>query len=178
MNYKTIGLVFAAGILFAIACTKKIGNGPDTFTSTETAQLLNAYFTALSTGDSTVVKRYWSRRSIVRRGFWTIHNVYSPWGSFSEWKTYVQGGTYVVQNVDRQNDHYFLQVHWMPRDSTLSQPRNLRFYVVQENGRWVFINPLDLFTSDWKTYSTEQIMFHYPPQIDISDYLDEIQYTT
>lgn len=176
MNSKTIGLVFTASILLAIGCTSEIGDGLDAFTSADTAQLLNAYFAALSTGDSTAVKHYWSQRSIVREGFWTIHNVFSPWGSFSEWKTSAQGGTYVVQNVDRQNDHYVLQVRWMPRDSAMGQPRNLRFYVVQENGRWVFINPLDLFTRDWKTYSTEHIVFHYPPNIDIADYLDEIQY--
>lgn len=176
MSHKTTGFVFTACILFAIACDKRIDNSSNGFTPTESARLLNAYMAALSTGDSNAVKPLWSQRSLARRGFWTIHNNFSPWGSFGDWKTSVQAGTYTVQSVNREEDHYVLQVQRPPRDSTVGQTQHVRFHVVQENGHWVFINPLDLFTRDWKTYSTEHIVFYYPPHIDIRDHLDEIRY--
>jgi hypothetical protein len=173
---KTIEIVLTLCILLTIACGRRIDNGSKKFTPTDAAELLNVYLASLSTGDSSAVKSLWSQRSLSRRGFWTIHNVFSPWGSFSEWKTSIQGGKFELQDVDRKKDHYVLHVRWLVQDSVLGLTRNLIFHVVQENGHWAFINPLDLFTHDWKTYSTEHIVFYYPPQIDIGDYLDEIRY--
>jgi hypothetical protein len=173
---KTVTIVFAACILLALACDNKIDKGFEAFTPNDASQILNAYLAALSTGDSTAVRTLWSQRSLSRRGFWTIHNYFFPWGASSDWKTSVQGGKFEVQDVDREKDHVGLQVLWVPQDSATGQARNVRFHVVRDNGNWVFINPIDLVTRDWKTYSTEHIVFYYPPQIDSSDYLDEIRY--
>jgi len=171
---KTITLVIATCILLALACDTRIDNGFKTFTPDDAAQLVNAYLTALSTGDSTAVGTLWSERSLARRGFWTIHNYFLPWGTMSDWKTTVQGGRFEVETVDREKNHVVLQARWLPQDSLTGQ--TLSFHVVQEHGNWVFINPIDVITRDWKSYSTEHIAFHYPPEIDISDYMDEIRY--
>jgi hypothetical protein len=173
---KTVGLVFSVCILLAVACDKRSDNGSTTFTPTDAAQLLNAYVAALSTGDSSAVKPLWSRQSLARRGFWTLHNNFYPWGSFSEWETSVQAGKYEIQNIDPRKDHCVLQVRWLPRDSVSGQPRNVKFHVIRENGHWIFINPLDVLTRGWKICSTEHIVFYYPPELEISDWLDEIRY--
>lgn len=173
---KTIRLILAACALVAASCDMRIDNRSATFTQTDAAQLLNACRAALSTRDSNAVKLLWSQRSLARKGFWTIHNQFYPWGGVDEWEKSAKSGEYEIQNVERQKDHYVVQLRWSRRDAAGGQPRNVTFHVVQENGRWVFINALDLFTSDWLTYSTEHIVFHYPPHIDIGDYLDEIRY--
>ena len=173
---KTIGLVLISFLLLELACCKRIENNTSSITLTDATQLLNSYCAALSTCDSNAVKTFWSQKSLARRGFWTIHNYFYPWGTFTNWKVFIQGEKYDVQNIDRGDKYYVLRVNWVPKNSLVDQIQNIKFHVVRENDRWVFINPLDLFTADWKTYGTEHILYHYPPEIKISDYLDEIRY--
>ena len=173
---KTCAKVVAACILLVVACDNRIDNAYAAFTNSDADQILNAYLTALSDSDSTAVKPLWNRSSLRRNGFWIIHNLFHPWGAPSDWRTNVQGGKFEVQAIDREKDHVVLQVLWVPPESTGYQPRSMRFHVIRENEQWVFINPIDLFTRDWETYDTEHIRFHYPPQLDIGDYLEEIGY--
>jgi hypothetical protein len=164
-------------LILTISCSKNSANYSNNFSFLDTNKLLNSYLTALSSVDSNAVKSFWSQSSISRKGFWTIHNILYPWGSFSDWKNSVQGGRFEIQNINNEGDYYLLKVKWLPRDTVICRTKNLKLYIVQENGQWVFINPIDLFTRDWETFSTDHIEFHYPPQININDYLDEIRYT-
>ena len=163
-------------LIFVSGCNTKNNEKSIAITLEEANQLLNNYHEALATNDSNAIKLLWSQSSLARRGFWTIHNNFYPWGSFSDWKKNVNGGKFEILNLDSENDHYLLQVRWIPKDDTISQIRNLKYYVLQENKHWVFINPIDLFTRNWRTYSTDHIVFYYPPEIDIDDYVDEIRY--
>ena len=163
-------------IMLTICCDRKIFKNTISLTKVECTHLLDNYVTALSTGDSNTVKLFWSERSLERRGFWTIHNHFFPWGNFADWKTNITESRFETQRIDWEKEYYVLRVKWIPQDTIKYQSRNLKFYLINENNHWVFINPVDIFTSDWKSYSTENIVFHYPPEIDINNYLQEIQY--
>ena len=132
LTLKIIRLFFTAFLFLSLACSKKVGTG--TLAPPDASQLLNAYIAALSTSDSNAVKPLWSQKSLARKGFWTIHNEFYHWGTFADWKRSVPGGKFEIQRTDRENDSFILQVRWLPRDSTIGQARDMKLYLIQEDG--------------------------------------------
>jgi len=175
---KVLGhFLLASSIMLFDGCIQRNNDKLAALSSSQINQILDDYRSALSTGDSNAVKPFWSRLSLARRGFWTMHNYFFPWGTFAEWPTRAAGSRFEIQDIDQGRKYYALSIRWLPQDTSTAQIRNLKFHVLQEDNRWVFIHPIDLLTVEWKTYQTEDIEFHYPPEIEINNYLDEILYT-
>jgi len=168
-------LLFVFAIL-VFSCNRGVEYNSISITKDECSQFLNNYLSTLSTDDSSAIKPFWSRKSYERRGFWTVHNYFSPWGDFANWKIKIQGSTFEVHSVKCEEEHCILEVKWIPKDTLKFESSNMKYYLIYENNRLVFINPIDLFTRNWKSYCTEHIVFHYTPEIDINKYIDEIHY--
>ena len=168
--------VFIVLVIFTLSCNRENSNNSISLTKSECSQHLNNYLSTLASGDSSSIKQFWCHNSFTRRGFWTIHNYFSPWGDFANWKTNIPGSTFEVQTVSCEKEHCALEVKWIPKDTSKYKSSNLKYYLINENNRRVLINPIDLFTNNWKSFSTEHIVFHYPPEIVINDYIDEIHY--
>jgi hypothetical protein len=105
-----------------------------------------------------------------------MHNHFSPWGDFANWKTKIPGSTFQVLTFRCEKKYCFLETKWIPKDTLKYKSRKLKYYIINENDHPTFINPIDLFTSSWKSYATDHIMFHYPPELDINNYIEEINY--
>jgi len=168
-------LFFVLTVL-AFSCDRKFENNSISITKSECSQLLNNYLSSLSTCDLSVVKSFWSQKSLTRRGFWTIHNYFYPWGAYANWKTKIMGSTFEVQDLKCEKDYCTVEAKWIPKDTSIYKIRKLKYYLINENNNPVLINPIDLFTGNWKSCSTEHIVFHYPPEIEINNYIDEIHY--
>lgn len=169
-------LILFALVILVMFCYQGAKNSSISITKSECSQLFNNYISSLSTGDSSAVKSIWSRKSLTRRGFWTIHNYFSPWGDFSDWKIKTLGSAFKVQSLKCGKEYCSVEAKWIPVDTSMYEIRKLKYYLINENNNPMLINPIDLFTSNWKSYSTEHIVFHYPPEIEIDNYIAEMQY--
>ena len=165
-------------VLFVIvqSCNNSNNNNSFSITGHECSQLLNDYLSHLATGDSSSIKQFWSNKSFASRGFWTMHNHFYPWGDYANWKTKIPGSTFEILSVNFEKEYCILETKWIPKDTLRYKNRKLKYHIINENNRLVFINPIDLYTSNWKSYSTEHIVFHFPPEIDVNQYLEEIHY--
>lgn len=172
INYLFVFVI----IVLVQSCNTKNYNNSISITDSECSQLLNDYLSHLSSGDSCSIKPFWSHKSLAGRGFWTMHNHFSPWGDFANWKTKIPGSKFEYLGIKCEKDYCVSEVKWIPKDTLKYKSKNLKYHIIIENNHLVFINPIDLFTSNWKSYSTENIIFHYPPEIDINNYIDEIHY--
>ncbi|MEN8117615.1 MAG: glucodextranase DOMON-like domain-containing protein [Bacteroidota bacterium] len=168
--------VYFVLVVLAFSCNRKVKYNSISITKGECSKLFNNYLTSLSAGDSSAVKTFWSQKSLKRQGFWTIHNYFSPWGDHANWKTIATGSIFEVQDLKCHNDYCIAETKWIPKDTSMYKIRKLKYYIINENNSFVLINPIDFFTGNWKLYSTKHIVFHYPPEIEINNYIDEIHY--
>ncbi|MFQ5821345.1 MAG: hypothetical protein ACE5I5_15275, partial [Candidatus Heimdallarchaeota archaeon] len=84
-------------------------------------------------------------------GFWYMHASIGDRILFSKWQDFLELHSHQIHKVRSEKNYAIIDLTWTLRDSSTArsqQPKAMRFYVVQENGRWVFINPIDLLTRD------------------------------
>lgn len=49
------------------------------------------------------------------------------------------------------------------------------FYLINENDKWLLINPIDVLTKNWNRYETDNIVFFYSNEINIDEHLHEVE---
>ena len=162
-------------IALLISCQR---TGIDTISKEEAVDIIDQYVNALAEGDSSGVLPFWSSRSSAKPGFWYMHAYIGGRLEFSQWPEFLQAFAPEVLEVQSSDEHIDINMKWVERDSSAGQNRrsaNMRYYLIQEKNRWVFINPIDLLTEDWKSYKSDHFIYHYPGEILIADHMDEIR---
>ncbi|UCD18071.1 MAG: hypothetical protein JSV44_03950, partial [Candidatus Zixiibacteriota bacterium] len=83
-----------------------------------------------------------------------------------EFAAFLYGYAFEVSGIKRENNHFILEFEWVAKDTItgdiLEERIPMRYYVVEEEGKFVFINPVDLLTQEWRAYRNGILTFHYP----------------
>ena len=171
IKYLVGGLIIA----FFISCQK---SDNDTITKQEAIEIFNQYSHVLAKGDSSGILPFWSSRSSAKPGFWYMHAYVGGRLQLSQWPEFLTTFAPQVQDVRTSGEHSIIDLIWVERDSSDAQKKRsieMRYYVTQEKKRWVFINPIDLLTQDWESYKSDYFIYHFPKEIRIGDYMNEIR---
>lgn len=140
------------------------------FTSRLAQDLLSRYVAAARVGDRTGVRRVWSEVSVEQTGFWeSMHIRIGDLGPFPRLGEFVNDYDPTVTSVRRNADYYIVEFDWLLKDTatdtSLARRIPMRHYVVYENDKFVFINPLQVLTRVWQSHRGEIFRFHYPPTL-------------
>jgi len=175
---KTIYYATLVIIVIFFACAKKSIDTHEPITQKQASELLNQYINALVKGDSSDVLSFWSLRSSHRPDFWNMHAFIGHRIPFSEWPDFLGQFEPKIIGIRSEKEYDVIDLSWTLRDSTSlenSQSKEMRFYIVQENDRWNFINPIDVLTKDWKSYESDYLVFHFPKETKAEEYIHEIE---
>jgi hypothetical protein len=132
----------------------------------DASRLLSAFVSAASRGDRAAISICWSKKSLERKGFFaSLHSRIGQVLPLEEFAAFLRSHTFEVYGIKRENNHFILEFEWVAKDTistdTLERRIPMRYYVVEEEGRFVFINPVDLLTQEWRTYRNGILTFHY-----------------
>ena len=172
----------AQRIAEGIMMGRETGEATRRFLLTDARRFMDSYMRALRTGEKTKISSFWSRRSLQREGFDYMHLWIGACIPISAWPDLFDEGncSYEIRNVRPQSDYYIIDFQWILEDTAhLNEKRqvhDMRHYIIREDGKWVLMNPIDLLTRDWHTFETDRLLFHYPPTVDIEDYVAHIEY--
>ncbi|MFQ5750606.1 MAG: hypothetical protein ACE5HI_01295 [bacterium] len=179
MQIKIIHYCVAISILILFfSCEKKRTITAKQVTKQEAIELVNTYTSVLASGDSARTLEFWSSESVDDPDFWYMHSFIGSRIPFFKWPEFLKSYTPRIDDVRSENEHAIIDLTWTLKDSLAAQnqkPKAMRFYIVQENGRWVFINPIDVLTRDWKTYESAHLIYHFPEEYNLEDHLHEIR---
>jgi hypothetical protein len=159
------------------------------FTESAGATLLDSYLRALTAGDSVAAGRCWARESQERPGFWqSLHIEIGSMGDIREFRKVLAERFAVVTGVRPEPDSWRLDFEWRPTvnaaadaiasaDSSGSSahsaasaaPSSMHYYVIRQEGRFVFVNPVDLLPRTWRTHDEGFCVFHYPEELSSTD---------
>lgn len=145
------------------------------FTLGNATDLLDKYTTALSTGDTTKIRPYWSNESVARDGFWLLHAWIGNRKASSDWPAFLEKFKYEIEGVRAEKNYHIIDLKWIEKSTANPQQHRMRFYVTHENKKWVLINPIDILTRDWQNHQTQYINYFYPPEIDIRDFQFDLE---
>jgi len=175
--YEKIIKYLLGGLIIAlfISCQQR---DKDTITKQEAIEIINQYTNVLAKGDSSGILPFWSSRSSAKPGFWYMHAYIGGRLQLSQWPDFLTSFAPQVQDVRTSGEHFIIDLIWVERDSSVIHERRsleMRYYVIQEKMRWVFINPIDLLTQDWESYKSDHFIYHFPKEIRIADHMNEIR---
>jgi len=159
------------------SCMKESKN--KTITKEDAESFMSSYVSTLKSGDTEAIKKYWSNKSLNRKGFDVMHLWIRGLIHIKEWKSFLDSTqyTYQIKELLEEDGYYVINGEWKkPKnnsDSDESHP--MPFYLVLENNRWLLINPIDVLTKNWDRYETDNIIFCYPKEINIDDHIQEIK---
>ncbi|MFC1564211.1 hypothetical protein ACFL6G_04700, partial [candidate division KSB1 bacterium] len=180
MKYRSGFIIISLFIfILGINCSSGQEEIRRDFTKQDAENLLSSYVRTFTEEDSTAIKEYWSKRSSDKDSFRMMHFYIEGIGPYAYWKDFLEGYTYEIDNIDHGAFYHIINMRWVPKLSAKSEnypERIMRFYITHENDKWLFINPLDAITERWRTYSTDRIIFKYPPAVNINDFMNEIEY--
>jgi hypothetical protein len=163
---------------FTLGCTA--AEVPKGFDLDAAHDLLTAYVTALASGDTALIRPFWSMESVAHEGFWHMHAWTGHMMPVSHWPGFLERFGFAIDGVISKTDHHVVEVEWVPKDTAASdaeaQVLRTRFYVVWEDDRWALIDPLEVLTRDWSIHESECFVFHYPADIRLEDHLDELSF--
>lgn len=157
-------------VLIFILLLQAISAAAMAFTVSEAESLLSSFTSAVIARDSAAVTDCWSRRSVDRAGFFqSLHGTIGNIVTLCEFASFLDRHTFSVTGIDRTNDYYFiLNFAWLSLDPagqvTAEAAIPMHYYVVLEDNRYVFINPIDAITFRWNEEKYGNIRFHYPQQ--------------
>lgn len=143
---------------------------------------MNSYVAALRSGDTSQIRNHWSRTSLERDGFETMHLWVGATIHITQWAEFLEDSrmTYRIRQVRSEDDYHVIEFDWVPPAGTSgpsqSASHEMRYYVIWEEGKWVLGNPIDVLTRDWKRHEVEHLVFYYPAEVDIEMHLDEIHF--
>jgi hypothetical protein len=136
--------------------------------------LLDSYLGALAAGDSIAAGRFWARESLDRPGFWqSLHIEIGRMGDASEFRTFLDGHSATVTGVRPDSDAWRLEFEWRPKAGfaapTSDSPSSMHYYAIRRDDRFVFVNPVDLLTRNWRTHDEGFCLFHFPEKLASAD---------
>lgn len=152
------------------------------FSSDEAEMLMKSYFAALKSGDVSEIRNHWSSTSLDRPGFETMHLWVGATMYITQWAEFLEDShmTYRIRRVRAEDDYYVIEFDWVPEEGTTEPSRpashEMRYYVIREDGNWLLGNPIDVLTRGWKEHEAEHLVFYCPPEIDIAEHLDEVNF--
>ncbi|MFC2084298.1 glucodextranase DOMON-like domain-containing protein [Bacteroidota bacterium] len=140
---------------------------------------MKSYVSALKTGNRELIYKYWTDVSTKRPGFNIMHATKRSLIPIYDWPDFLGEGkyTFALKEVNNNENYSTISFQWIKINSeerAESNTHEMILYLVKENYRWLFINPIDLLTKDWKTYETETFRFIYPAEFDVMNYVAEI----
>jgi len=169
--------------LITLLCTVGCARGEKDITTVgefsheDASVLMGQYTRALASGDTAAIRPFWNEQSVAREGFWYLHAWIGMRLEVEDWPEFLADNHFEVGEV-RPGPHYYT-IHgvWIENDSAPGQrpSRNMIYYVVREEERWVLTNPIEILTRDWLAHETRYFRYRYPPDIDIADYSAELQ---
>ncbi len=167
LQYRTGILIMCFSLL---SVSSKAGGSAPEFTKPVAQDLLSRYVSAARAGDSTAVRKVWSKVSVEQAGFWeSMHIVVGDMGPFPRLREFVSDYESRVTSVRPDADHYIVEFDWLLRDTStdrsLGQQISMRHYVVYEDNEFLFVNPLHALTREWQSHRGQRFHFHYPPTI-------------
>ncbi len=152
------------------------------FGSDEAEMFMKSYVAALRSGDVSEIRSHWSRSSLHRPGFETMHLWVGATIYITEWAGFLEDShmTYKIRQVRDEDDYHVIEFDWVPEAGlsgmSRAAPHEMRYYVVWEDGNWLLDNPIDVLTRGWNEYEGEHLVFYCPPGIDIAEHLDEVDF--
>ena len=170
-----LSLFFFASCIF-FSCENKYS-----YSIKEARQFMAAYTTALRSGDEQNIKSFWSKQSVERQGFDFMHLWIGSAISISEWQGFLDSTDYVYTISDVQNIEEYVLINgaWKKpgqrNEDETDAVHPMQFYLIQEDERWVLMNPIDIIPHKWKRYETDCFIFIYPPNISINNHLAEME---
>lgn len=143
---------------------------------------MNSYVAALRSGDASKVRSHWSRDSLDRPGFETMHLWVGATIHITQWAEFLEDSrlTYSIRQVRSEDDYHVIEFDWVP-EASASEPGEaashpMRYYIIREDRKWLLGNPIDVLTRDWNEYEGAHLVVYCPPEIDITEHLAEIDF--
>lgn len=170
-----IAWLWATAVLLALASGRTQGGVLEpSLTDSAGAKLLASYLGAIAAGDSVAAGRCWARESLERPGFWqTLHIEIGRMNDASGLREMLAGHTAVVTGTRPEPEGWRLEFEWRPAAGLAADlsdaPSRMHFYVIRQDGRFVFINPVDLLPRAWTTRDEGVCVFHYPEELSSAD---------
>jgi hypothetical protein len=180
MKHPSIYLYALIALLPALWLSCGTGRNSSRFDLKRAEAFMNSYVAALRSGDTTQIHNHWSRSSLERVGFETMHLWVGATIHITQWAEFLEDSrmTYRIRQVTSEDDYHVIEFDWVPHEDTSgpsqSTSHEMRYYVILEEGRWVLGNPIDVLTRSWKRHEVEHLIFYCPAEIDIDMHLDEI----
>jgi hypothetical protein len=133
---------------------------------------MRSYVAALRSGDVEEIRRHWSRESLARDGFETMHLWVGGTIHINQWSDFLHdsGVDYEIKGVRSENGYDVIDFEWV--DQTRHE---MHYYIIRESDKWVLGNPVDVLTREWDRYETGHLVFRYPAHVDINLHMDEIE---
>ena len=143
---------------------------------------MKSYVAALKSGDASEIRKHWSRNSLDRAGFETMHLWVGATIHITQWAEFLEDSrmAYRIRDIRREAGYYVIEFDWVP-EATTSEPsqsasHEMRYYVIREDGKWLLGNPIDVVTRGWNKHEGEHLVVYCPAEIDIAKHLAEIDF--
>jgi hypothetical protein len=88
-------------------------------------------------------------------------------GTLSDFREFSLAHEPFVDRIESKDNYAIVHFNWIPMDSepdSSSSPMLMHYYLVEEHGRVLLINPTDVLTQDWLHHSGKVCTFHYSPR--------------
>ncbi|MBM4161182.1 MAG: hypothetical protein FJ217_08785 [Ignavibacteria bacterium] len=161
-----------------LSCEMKRTGIHAALTEEDANEIVKKYTNVLASADSARALGFWSSKSVNDPDFWYMHASRGFRISFSRWREFLASYSPRIDKVRSENEYAVIELTWTlkePAAAQNQQPRIMRFYVVREKERWLFINPIDLLTRDWQSYESKHFIYHFPKEYRLEDHLHEIR---
>jgi hypothetical protein len=154
----------------AVGCGRDAGS--QGFSSSDAGDLMRSYVAALRSGDVEEIRRHWSRESLARDGFETMHLWVGGTIHITQWSDFLRdsGTDYEIKGVRSGNGYNVIDFEWVDEAR-----HEMHYYVIRDDDEWVLGNPIDVLTREWDRYETEHLVFRYSDHVDINLHMDEIE---
>lgn len=176
-NIKILSLLIIISLVILCSCRNEIGN--NTITEQDAENFISSYISTLKLGDTEEIKNYWSNISLNRHGFDVMHLWIRGLIHIEEWKTFLDSTQYTfkIKELLKEDDYYIINGEWIKSNDNSEQniPHPMPFYLINENDKWLLINPIDVLTKNWNRYETDNIVFFYSNEINIDEHLHEVE---
>ncbi len=179
---KRLAQIFYHSLLiisFTLICSCRKANKNNTISKQDAESFMSSYVSTLKSGDTEAIKKYWSNKSLSRKGFEVMHLWIRGLIHIREWKSFLDSThyTYQIKDLAEGDGYYVINGEWKKpnNNSDPHESHPMPFYLVWENNSWLLINPIDVLTKNWDRYETDNIIFSYPKEINLDDHLQEIK---
>ncbi len=176
VKYLSIILILLVIVISFVRC---FDNNIHIFTRTNAVNLIDSYVSAVENGDSITVYQLWSKESRDREGFWSYWPLKVGGSlSFAKASYFFRYYTFEIKVIKYEEDYYIINLNWILKDSleyTYIEDIPMKYYVINEDNRWLLIHPFHLLTREWKTYESKYFIYHYSPNIGIEDNIFEVE---